>query len=152
MKDASIEQRIYSLFLNYSDWLLRISMAVVYIWFGILKPFDASPASDLVANSLPFLPREEFFIFLGVWETVLGLMFLIPKFTKITFWLFIIHMGGTFIPFITLTNTVFVNFPYALSLEGQYIVKNLVLISASVGIMVNFLRKEKDDPHTERNI
>lgn len=144
MNIKSIEQKIYSFLDEYSDWFLRISIAIIYIWFGILKPFDSSPAADLVANSIYFLPREPFFIFLGIWETILGVMFLIPRLTKITFWIFILHMGGTFTPFITLMNTVFIKFPYALSLEGQYIIKNLILISAAVAILMNYLRKNKE--------
>lgn len=144
MNLKSIEQKIYSFLDEYSDWFLRISIAIIYIWFGILKPFDSSPAADLVANSIYFLPREPFFIFLGIWETILGIMFLIPRLTKITFWIFILHMGGTFTPFITLMNTVFIKFPYALSLEGQYIIKNLILISAAVAILMNYLRKNKE--------
>lgn len=139
----NIEQKIYTFLEEYQDWFLRISLAIIYIWFGILKPFDSSPAADLVANSVYFLPREGFFIFLGIWETLLGIMFLIPRLTKVTFWIFILHMGGTFTPFLTLTDTVFVKFPFSLSLEGQYIVKNLILIAAGVAILINYLRKNK---------
>ena len=144
MKLKEVEQKVYTFLGKYYDWLLRISLAVIYIWFGILKPFDSSPAADLVANSIYFLPREGFFIFLGIWETILGIMFLIPRFTKITFWIFILHMGGTFTPFITLMDTVFIKFPFSLSLEGQYIVKNLILISAGVAILINYLKKNKE--------
>jgi uncharacterized membrane protein YphA (DoxX/SURF4 family) len=144
MKLKEVEQKVYTFLGKYYDWLLRISLAVIYIWFGILKPFDSSPAADLVANSIYFLPREGFFIFLGIWETILGIMFLIPRFTKITFWIFILHMGGTFTPFITLMDSVFIIFPFSLSLEGQYIVKNLILISAGVAILINYLKKNKE--------
>ncbi len=140
----NIEQKIYTFLGEYQDWFLRISLAIIYIWFGILKPFDSSPAADLVANSVYFLPREGFFIFLGIWETILGVMFLIPRLTKLTFWIFILHMGGTFTPFLTLTDTVFVKFPFSLSLEGQYIVKNLILIAAGIAILINYLRKNKE--------
>lgn len=144
MKVKEFEQKIYTLLEEYQDWFLRISLAVIYIWFGILKPFDSSPAADLVANSIYFLPREGFFIFLGIWETILGIMFLIPRFTKVTFWIFILHMGGTFTPFLTLPDTVFIKSPFSLSLEGQYIIKNLILISAGVAILINYLRKNKE--------
>lgn len=144
LKVKEFEQKIYTLLEEYQDWFLRISLAVIYIWFGILKPFDSSPAADLVANSIYFLPREGFFIFLGIWETILGIMFLIPRFTKVTFWIFILHMGGTFTPFLTLPDTVFIKSPFSLSLEGQYIIKNLILISAGVAILINYLRKNKE--------
>lgn len=139
MPIKNIEQKIYSFLSTYYVWILRISMAIVYIWFGILKPFDSSPAADLVANSIRFLPREPFFIFLGIWETLLGIMFLIPRLTKITFWVFVVHMMGTFTPFITLPGSVFIDFPFALSLEGQYIIKNVVLIAVAIAILVSHL-------------
>lgn len=144
MQIKNVEQKIYSFLSQYYIWLLRIALAIIYIWFGILKPFDSSPASDLVANSIRFLPREPFFIFLGIWETALGIMFLVPKLTKITFWIFILHMAGTFTPFLTLTDSTFTSFPFALSLEGQYIVKNIALIAAAIAILVGYLKQTKD--------
>ena len=143
MKILPVEQKIYSLLTKYNVWILRISVAIIYIWFGILKPFDSSPAAELVANSVHFLPREPFFLFLGVWETALGIMFLIPKLTRIAFWIFVGHIIGTFTPFITLTDAVFVRFPFQLTLEGQYIIKNFVLIAAVIAIMVDHIRSRK---------
>lgn len=135
----NLEESIYSFLSDRYIWILRISLAVIYIWFGILKPFDSSPAADLVANSLPFLPREPFFVFLGVWEVAIGVLFLIPRFTRIAFWVFLAHMIGTFTPFLTLPGSIFMKFPFALTLEGQYIVKNFALISTAVAILMKSL-------------
>lgn len=141
MTNSKIEAKVNDFIVKYSDWFLRIALAIIYIWFGAMKPFDVSPAADLVANSVYFLPREPFFIFLGILEVLIGILFLIPRFTKIAFWLMIVHMIGTFIPFVTLPDATFLKFPYSLTLEGQYIIKNFALIASATAVLKNYLRK-----------
>lgn len=141
MTFSNIEDKVNNFIINYSDWFLRIAIAIIYIWFGILKPFDSSPAADLVANSVYFLPREAFFIFLGIFEVLIGILFLIPRFTKLAFWLMMAHMAGTFIPFITLPEAAFVKFPFSLTIEGQYIIKNFALVASATAVLKNYLRK-----------
>ena len=41
---------------RYGYRLLRISMGIVFIWFGALKPFGLSPAEALVAKATTWIP------------------------------------------------------------------------------------------------
>lgn len=114
----------------------QISMAVIYIAFWLLKLVWWSPAEDLVLQSTAFVDFSWFYPVLWTWEVWLWLLFLyLPWFKKFWFWLFIAHMAGTFIPFITTPELcIWVCKAWAIShptftIVWQYIVKNLSLIA-----------------------
>lgn len=114
--------------------LLRIAMGIIFIWFGALKPFGLSPAEALVARATAWIPIPGFLYVLAVWEVVIGVCFLYQPLVRWAVVLLFLHMPGTMLPLITLPDETWARFPFALSLEGQYIVKNLVLISAGIVI------------------
>jgi uncharacterized membrane protein YkgB len=112
--------------------LLRIAMGIIFIWFGMLKPFGLSPAEALVAKATAWIPIPGFLYILAVWEIAIGVCFLFKRLTRWGVVLLFLHMPGTMLPLITLPDEIFVQFPFVLTLEGQYIVKNLVLIAAGI--------------------
>lgn len=118
--------------------LLRISIGIVFFWFGILKFFEGlSPAETLAIRTiddltLHLLPKKVIIYGLATWEVLIGLGLLINKFLRETLLLLFLQMIGTFTPLFLYPNEIFKVFPIALSLEGQYIVKNIVLISAGI--------------------
>jgi uncharacterized membrane protein YphA (DoxX/SURF4 family) len=115
--------------------ILRVALGVVFVWFGALKLVPGmSPAEDLVRATVPFLPGEIFLPFLGIWEVVIGLGFLTGRALRLTILLLFLQMPGTLAPVVLLPERVFSVFPLGLTLEGQYIVKNLVLIAAALVI------------------
>ena len=119
-----------------SKWgitFLRYSLGVIYIWFGILKPFGLSPAQELVENTVYWFDNPKTFVpILGWWEVVIGLTMCIKPLIRVSIFLLFIQMPGTFLPLILLPEVCFNNFPFGLTLEGQYIVKNLIIISAAL--------------------
>ncbi len=119
-----------------SKWgitFLRYSLGVIYIWFGILKPFGLSPAQELVENTVYWFDNPKTFVpILGWWEVVIGLTMCIKPLIRVSIFLLFIQMPGTFLPLILLPEVCFSNFPFGLTLEGQYIVKNLIIISAAL--------------------
>ena len=121
-----------------SKWgitFLRYSLGVIYIWFGILKPFGLSPAQELVENTVYWFDNPKTFIpILGWWEVVIGLTMCIKPLIRVSIFLLFIQMPGTFLPLILLPAVCFNNFPFGLTLEGQYIIKNLIIISAALDV------------------
>ncbi len=118
---------------NHGLTLLRISMGVVFFWFGALKLVpDLSPAEDLIRQSITFLPMNLFLPFLAIWEMAIGVGFITGKFMRATIFLLFLQMPGTISPIFLRPDLVFTQFPFGLTLEGQYIVKNAVLISAAL--------------------
>ncbi|MCU0330843.1 MAG: hypothetical protein MUC47_07685 [Candidatus Kapabacteria bacterium] len=116
------------------ELLLRYSLATVYLWFGILKLIGASPAHDLVLKTLSWFPEGAVINALGCAEVLLGLGFLIPRWTPVVVVLFFIHMAGTFLPFVNGREFVWSVGVAGLSLTGQYIIKNVVFIAAGAAL------------------
>jgi uncharacterized membrane protein YkgB len=115
--------------------ILRIALGVVFVWFGALKLVPGlSPAEELVLATVPFLPGHTFMTILALWEIAIGVGFLTGRALRLTILLLFLQMPGTLSPIFLLPELVFTVFPYGLTLEGQYIVKNLVLISAALVI------------------
>ncbi len=113
----------------------RIALFIVFFWFGILKLFYTSPANPLVehllAKTLPFITFNHFIIFLGVWEMLIGITFLIPRLERLAILLLIPHMFTTVMPLFLLPSITWQGF-LTPTLEGQYIIKNLVIIALAM--------------------
>jgi uncharacterized membrane protein YphA (DoxX/SURF4 family) len=125
---------------RYGILLLRISLGVIFFWFGILKFFPGlSPADDLASRTIDVLTfgRVSPVISLPVlalWECAIGLGLIFGVFMRATLLLLWLQMAGTVTPIFLFPDEVFHRIPYAPTLEGQYIVKNMVLISAGLVI------------------
>jgi uncharacterized membrane protein YphA (DoxX/SURF4 family) len=112
---------------------LRIGLGIIFFWFGILKFFPGvSPAEGLVRNTVYFINPDLFLPILAAWETVIGLGLITGKFMRLTLLLLFLQMPGTALPIVILPDVVWNSFPFALTLEGQYIIKNLVLIGGGL--------------------
>jgi putative oxidoreductase len=113
--------------------LLRISLGIVYIWFGALKLTDSTPVAALVAHTVPFLPEKFFVPALGAFEVLLGLGLLVGRYLGIVALLMVCHLGGTFLVLVTQPELAFRNGnPLMLSMVGEFVVKNVVLITAGI--------------------
>ena len=114
--------------------VLRFTIATVFIWFGALKLVERSPAGDLVAATVYLVPPDLFVPVLGLWEIAIGLCFLYRPLLRVGILLLFLQLPGTFLPLLLLPDVVFYSFPTVLTMEGQYIVKNLVIIGAALVI------------------
>lgn len=131
-------------FLNRSSLtILRMSLAIIFIWFGALKPFGQSPAVDLIKKTVYWLDPDVFIPILGVWEMAIGICLLFAPLIRVGLFLLALQMPGTFLPLVLLPEICFINFPFDLTLEGQYIVKNLVLIGAGLVVGSRLVPLEK---------
>lgn len=128
--DARIADWMYS----NGRFFLRISLALIFIWFGALKPFGLSPAQELLRKTVYFFDPEVFVPILGWWEVLIGLCLLFRPLIHLALLLLFVQMPGTALPLVILPEVCFQENPLILTLEGQYIVKNLILISAAIVI------------------
>jgi len=127
----------------------RISMFIVYFWFGILKVIGISPAETLVQNLSEFtinyfLDDSIFIPLFGLFESSIGLLFLFPKITKIAVGIFLMHMSMTFLPMVVLPKDAWA-FMFTPTLVGQYIIKNLTIIGAALLIYTHHQRTYKSN-------
>ena len=112
---------------NTNDFLVRIPLFIIFFWFGLLKVINMSPATELVTETvfwMPFFQATTWVIIIGYWEMAIGLCFLNKKTTLIAMVLLILQMSGTFLPLVILPEITFQNSnPLLPTLEGQYIIK-----------------------------
>jgi uncharacterized membrane protein YkgB len=113
--------------------MLRVSLGLVFVWFGMLKVLDVSPVADLVARTVYWVDPDLFVTALGCFEVFVGVMLLFGWALRLTLALFALQMIGTFLTFVVLPEVTFSDGnPLLLTVEGEFVVKNLVLISAAL--------------------
>lgn len=133
------------------DRLLALSIGIVYLWFGTLKYFpNVSPAEDLARNTIDILsfhliPSNVSIILLAIWETLVGVLLILNVARRTAIILALTHMVFTFFPLLFFTDQAFGNTPFQLTLVGQYIVKNLIIIAALLALYK--LPTTKPEPH-----
>jgi len=123
---------------RYGIMLMRIALGIVFFWFGVLKFFPGlSVAEDLASRtisvlSLGYVIPSVSVPVLAAWECAIGLGLISGKFLRVTLLLLFLQMMGTFLPLVLFPSETWKYFPYAPSLEGQYIIKNLILLGAGI--------------------
>jgi len=117
---------------NWSLPVLRVSLGIIFIWFGALKPFGDSPANEVITKTIYWFDPDIFIPILGFWEILIGICLLYTPLIRVGLFLLALQMPGTFLPLVLRPEICFIDTPFNLTLEGQYIVKNLVLIGAAM--------------------
>ena len=129
---------------NTNDFLVRIPLFIIFFWFGLLKVLKMSPATELIIDTvfwMPILTPEDWVIVIGYWEMAIGICFLNKMTTLIAVILMFLQMTGTFLPLVILPEITFQNSNFLLpTLEGQYIIKNIIIITAALIIGRSYLK------------
>ena len=137
MKLQSIDASLIRFFHRISVPAARLSLFVVFFWFGILKLLGFSPAGPLVHSlfdqTITFMSFDAFYVLFALFECFIGILFLIPGAERVALPVLLFHMTMTFLPLIYLPDATWQG-PFTPTLEGQYIIKNLVIIAAGIGI------------------
>jgi uncharacterized membrane protein YphA (DoxX/SURF4 family) len=117
--------------------MARIAIFIVYFYFGFLKLLDLSPASPLaealVRKTVGIQYFDTLFTILAVFECLIGILFLFPKFTRIVIPLLLVHLVIVCSPLLLVPDMAWSQ-PFVPTLEGQYIIKNVVIIALALGI------------------
>ena len=122
---------------RYGLRLLSISMGLVFVWFGALKLAGMSPAEPLIRATLDFLPRtlvSGLIVLLAIWEVAIGIGFLSGKAKRVVLMMLLLQMVGAMSPLILAHERLWETFPFVWTLEGQYVFKDIILISAGLAI------------------
>ena len=143
-----IDRHISGWMNRYGRLFLRISLAVVFIWFGALKPLGMSAAAELVRRTVYWLPPDFFIPLLGWWEVAIGVGLLFRPLIRVALFLLFLQMPGTVLPLFLLPEVCFTQIPFAPTLEGQYIIKNLILLSAAIAVGGTVRREESTETRT----
>ncbi len=120
---------------------LRVSMGIVFFWFGFQKFFPGvSIAEDIATRTIDILSfgivqAPYSMPILATWETIIGLGFIFGKYLRFIVPLLFAQMVGTVFPLFVFPEDTFHVVPFIPTLEGQYILKNIVFISAAMVIL-----------------
>lgn len=136
----AIDERVTTWMARHGIALLRISLGAVFLWFGALKFFPGLSAADELAGrtihtlTAGLVPPSVSVPVLAVWECLIGLGLLTRRALRVTLLLLGVQMAGTLAPLVLFPSELFLEIPWAPTLEGQYILKNSILISAAIVI------------------
>jgi putative oxidoreductase len=112
---------------------LRMALGVVFVWFGALKIGRLSPVSELVARTVYWFDPDVVVPVLGIVEVGIGLGLIFGVLLRVVLLLFAGQMIGTFLTFVVLPHVCFRDGnPLLLTVEGEFVVKNLVLLAAGL--------------------
>jgi uncharacterized membrane protein YphA (DoxX/SURF4 family) len=133
-----LDRRITAWMADHGLTLLRIALGVVFLWFGALKFFPGlSPAEELAGRTIEALtaglvPASVALPVLAVWESAIGIGLLVGRWMRAVLLLLFVQMLGTITPLALFPGETWTQFPIAPTLEGQYIIKNVVLVAAAI--------------------
>src|SRR5215218_10779730 len=126
---------------SYGPVALRLSLALVFVWFGVLKLTGDTPVDALIGATLPFLSTDITLPVLGFVEVVLGLAVAVGKAPRVVLLVLAGHLAGTFLSFVTAPEFMFDRGnPLLLTADGEFVIKNLVLISAALVLIARGAR------------
>jgi uncharacterized membrane protein YkgB len=133
-----IDRRITETMAEHGLTLLRLALGVVFFWFGVLKFFPgASPAEALAGKTIETLTfgaisESTALTILAVWESAIGIGLFAGRWMRAVLLLLFVQMLGTITPLFLFPTETWTIFPIAPTLEGQYIIKNVVIVSAAI--------------------
>jgi putative oxidoreductase len=143
---ARFDQTIVSLARRYGVLTLRIALGIVFIWFGVLKVADVSPVAGLVSDIVPILSDRAAVLTVGIVEVVVGLGLIIGFAIRLTLGLFFAQMLGTFLVLVLRPGLSFQGGnPFRLTVLGEFVVKNLVLLTAGLVVAGSIPRPRGDE-------
>ncbi|WKZ27109.1 MAG: DoxX family protein [Candidatus Paceibacterota bacterium] len=145
-----IDARIIQWLQRYGVTVLRLALGVVFLWFGLLKVLGMSPVGYVVQSAYALLPIEQFLVILGLFEVVVGFGLLTKRALRIVFALLWIEMLGTFLALISAPALFMRGTLFALTVEGEFVMKNLVLVAASMVVAGATIRPWQQDVHDAR--
>ncbi|MDH3425321.1 MAG: YkgB family protein [Acidimicrobiia bacterium] len=138
----AVDTRIVSFLRRWAIPILRVSLGVVFLWFGALKVFDVTPVADLVADTVYWVNPDWLVPMLGIAEVIVGIGLLTKVGLRAVLALFAAQMVGTFLVLVIQPDIAFQNGNlFKLTVEGEFVVKNLVLLSAGLVVGTQVRRR-----------
>jgi len=129
----AVDRTVIGVLRRWSVPALRVSLGIVFVWFGALKVFDVTPVTDLVADTVYWVDPDWFVPVLGIAETAIGIGLLFGVFLRIVIGAMIAQLLGTFLVLVVQPDLAFQDGNILLlTTEGEFVIKNLVLLTAGM--------------------
>lgn len=133
-KLKTVDATLIRFFRRYGHRVHRISVGLIFVWFGLLKPLGHETATSLLAHTIYWGSPAFMVLVLGWWEVIIGLCLLVRPFVRIAVFLLVLRVPGILLAFVLEPDVLFVTFPFAPTPEGQYLIKDLGLFLATLAI------------------
>ena len=143
----AVDQWLMALFLRYGHWLHRVSLGVLFIWFGLLKPLGHKTTTSILAHTIYWGEPANMVVMLGWWEVAIGVCLLFRPLVRVAVLLLIIRLPGVLLAFVLKPEVCFFSFPFAPTPEGQYLIKDLVILIATLAIVGSTHLPDKSDQY-----
>lgn len=140
-KLINYEKRLSHFLKRYAITWLRYAMGLIYFWYGLLKVVGMSPVEEMVEHATHWILVHDFVIILGIWEICIGLFLWIRPLNRLGLLLLFLQFPGTFLPLFLNPEDCFISIPFGLTLEGQYIFKNLIFICVGLVLLSDLHKK-----------
>lgn len=141
-----IDAVLLRLFQRYGHRLHRISLGILFLWFGVLKPLGHETTTSLLAHTVYWGDPDVMVLVLGWWEVGIGLCLLVRPLLRVAISLLALRVPGILLAFLLQTDVCFVTFPFAPTPEGQYLIKDLALFFAALAI-AGFIGEASTENH-----
>ena len=138
----AIDRIIFGIFHRHGLRLHRLSLGLIFVWFGLLKPFGEKTTTSLLAHTIYLFPPEFVLPVLGWWEVAIGITLIYRPLLRFSILLQFIRIPGTILAFFFHPDICFVHFPFVPSPEGQYLIKDLVILFAGIAIAGSVFSEE----------
>lgn len=152
MMKSKLNSRLESLDRTISYWMERwghrvhrLTLALVFLWFGSLKVLGYKSATSLIAHTVYYSDPSKVVPILGWWEIAIGLCLVIYPLLRVALLLLAIRLPGTLLALILKVDVCFVEFPMVPSIEGQYLIKDFLLFGAAL-VLGGTIREEQQKP------
>lgn len=141
------DQWLIALFLRYGHRLHRVSLGVLFIWFGLLKPLGHKTTTSILAHTTYWGDPESIVLILGWWEVAIGVFLLVRPLVRIAVLPLIIRLPGVILAFVLKPEVCFYSFSFAPTPEGQYLIKDLVIFIATLAIVGSTRLPDRPDQY-----
>lgn len=131
---VQLDRRIAKWFDRYGHRLHRLSLGLLFVWFGLLKPFGHETTTSLLAHTIYWGSPETMVVVLGWWEVLIGFFLLYRPLVRAALFLLLLRIPGTLLAFLLLPEVCFLRIPFVPTPEGQYLIKDLVIFFAAMAI------------------
>lgn len=138
---GTIDIRFQKWMRSHGITILRYALGAVFLWFGLLKVIGQSPVTELIASTYSFLPTHTFIVILGIWEIVIGVGLILNLCIRTTLFLLWLQMAGTFFALFLRPSIFFNGNLLYLTTDGEFVIKNLILVSAGIVIGGSSVKK-----------
>lgn len=143
---VAVENSLHAVLVRHSVTALRIAVGAVFLGFGVLKFFPGvSPAQGLAIKTIDLLtfgllPWRVGIVGIATLECFIGICLLANRWMRLAAWLLAIELVGILAPIFLLTGRLFSGPHHAPTLEGQYVLKDVILVAAGMVIVAGTFR------------